>query len=218
MPEKKEIRRERCRELLAALIRERPGFHGWTAPGSHNYAISDEVLKWIADHFPEGGRSLETGCGYSSMLFAALSRTHTAISLFQHEHELIRKWGKKHGLSMKHVNWITGRSQDHLPKLLPNDPLDMILIDGDHAFPAPFMDWYYTADWLSPGGYLLVDDIQLATGRILKEFLEAEKGRWVLLEMIDKTVIFERVTADPVARGVVWPTQPWVGLSSTGKE
>lgn len=202
--------RQTCRRMLDELLRERPAFHGWKEPGSRNYALSDTVLRWMTEHIPPGGVSLETGCGYSTLVFAALCRTHTAISLFAHEHDLIRRWATAHRLKTGHVQWRVGRSQDHLTGLADAGDLDAVLIDGDHAFPAPFMDWYWTADRLRPGGVLLVDDIQLATGRVLKDFLETERERWRRLEVIDKTVVFQRMTAAPVARGVVWTAQPWV--------
>jgi hypothetical protein len=39
--------------------------------------------------------------------------------------------------------------------------LDLVLIDGDHAFPASFIDWYYTAEQVKLGGYVIVDDTNL---------------------------------------------------------
>ncbi|MDY0296428.1 MAG: class I SAM-dependent methyltransferase [Acidobacteriota bacterium] len=203
-------RRRKCREMLEALLRERPFFHGWDKPGSLNYALSAEILHWMVSHLPEECAGLETGCGYSTLVFAGLCRRHTVISLFAHEHELVRNWAAAHNLETDQVEWLTGDSQEHLPRSAQSGVLDAILIDGNHAFPAPFMDWYWTADRLRPGGILLVDDIQLATGRVLKEFLEAERKHWRRLEVIDKTVIFQRLSAAPVARGVFWTDQPWV--------
>ena len=203
-----------CRRILDALLHERPHFHGWGSdPGSINYSLSGNVLEWMAGHIPPDGASLETGCGYSTLVFASMCATHTAVSLFTHEHQLVREWGSRHGLEMKNVTWIAGLSQETLPGLSSDPPLDMVLIDGDHAFPAPFMDWYWTADRLKVGGILIIDDIQLATGRVLRDFLDMERKRWESMEVIDKTAIFKRISVDPVARGVVWTKQPWVGES-----
>lgn len=203
-------RRPACRRMLEVLLRERPAFQGWDEPGSLNYALSGDVLQWMTEHIPAGRVSLETGCGYSTLVFACLCREHTAVSLFAHEHALVRRWATAHGLETDHVQWLTGRSQEQLPRLAESGKLDVVLIDGDHAFPAPFMDWYWTADRLRAGGVLLVDDIQLATGRVLTEFLEAERERWRCLEIIDKTAVFQRLGNAPAARGVVWTAQPWV--------
>jgi len=203
---------ESCRRILDALLGERPHFHGWESePGSRNYSLSGDVLKWMAAHIPPGGAGLETGCGYSTLVFAAMCATHTVVSLFSHEHQLIREWGSRHALDMHNVTWIAGLSQEHLPGLRSDHSLDMVLIDGDHAFPAPFMDWYWSADRLKVGGIMIVDDIQLATGRILKEFLEMERERWQPMDVIDKTAIFKRISSNPVARGALWTKQPWVG-------
>lgn len=70
-------------------------------------------------------------------------------------------------------------SQRVLPEITGNNKLekalDMMLIDGGHAFPSPSIDWYYLADTVKEGGYLVVDDTQLITGEILKDFLCMEK-------------------------------------------
>lgn len=208
-----------CRRILDALFRERPHFHGWErVPGSRNYSLSDNVLTWMTDHIPPGGAGLETGCGYSTLVFAAMCSTHTAVSPFPHEHRLIRDWGSEHALDMENVTWIAGLSQEHLPGLKNDPPLDTVLIDGDHAFPAPFMDWYWSADRLKVGGIMIVDDIQLATGRILKEFLEMEQNRWELMDVLGRTAVFKRISTDPVARGLVWTKQPWVGTPPDYRE
>lgn len=54
------------------------------------------------------------------------------------------------------------------------DHLDLVLIDGSHAFPLPFIDWYYTYQKLKVGGKMIVDDTQLWTGLVLKRFLILE--------------------------------------------
>jgi hypothetical protein len=55
-------------------------------------------------------------------------------------------------------------------------PLDIVLIDGAHAFPFPFLDWYFTASALKAGGLLVIDDVQIATGTILADFSTWTRG------------------------------------------
>ncbi len=68
--------------------------------------------------------------------------------------------------------------------------MDLALIDGCHGFPTPFMDWYFISSSLKVGGTLIIDDVQIWTGRILMEFLLAEP-EWTLVELFaNKTAIF----------------------------
>lgn len=116
--------------------------------------------------------------------------------------------GQKHLLSKHHFYCLGITESDTQPKSKP--PLDLVLIDGDHAFPSPFIDWYYTADRINKGGYVIVDDTQLSTGRILHDFLCLEKKRWKLHRVIGKTSIFKKMASGNVAEGIFWIQQPFV--------
>lgn len=190
--------------LLAALRAERPLFHHvkYDQPaGVADWSISDPVLEWLAEALPPGGTTLETGAGYSTVLFAARSTQHIALSFTADEMRLIAAWCAAHGLSTAHVTHHVGRSQDILPTLdLP--PLDCVLIDGDHAFPVPYMDWYHTAEQLKPGGFLLNDDLHLRSCMMLDRFLEGEAsvGRWRKVTQLKNTSVWQRVSAESVIR------------------
>ena len=191
--------------LLEPLRRDRPNFHhaSYDQPaGARNWSISDPVLEWLARDLPPGGTTLETGAGYSTVLFAARSARHIAISFTPDEMRLIRAWCDAHGLTTSHVTHHAGGSQKILPRLdLPM--LDCVLIDGDHAFPAPMIDWYYTADRLKPGGFLLNDDLHLRSCLLLDQFLdgEAEAGRWRRVARLKNTSVWQRIAADRVHQG-----------------
>jgi len=206
---------DRIRSLINILSETRPSFHGSEKAGTQNWAIRPNVLHWMADNIQPGGRTLETGCGYSTLLFAALSHAHTVISPYPQEHAAIAQWGEQHSLPMPHVKFIAAQSQDVLPGL-DLGVLDAVLIDGDHAFPGPFIDWYYTADHIAPSGLVIVDDTQLPTGAILRDFLRAEAGRWELVTEIGKTIVFRRLTPDPVTRGIPWTKQPYCNPAPAG--
>lgn len=200
--------------LLAALLAERPRFHhaDYAAPaGARSWAISDPVLSWLANELPAGGTTLETGAGHSTILFAAASARHIALSFTPAEMVLIRAWAASRGLDTAHVEHHAGRSQVILPGLsLP--PLDCILIDGDHAFPAAFIDWYYTAEQLRPGGFLLNDDLHLRACHLLDEFLEGEArvGRWRRVTRLKNTSVWQRLAEGSVIHNA-HNRQPFAG-------
>ena len=197
-----------AKNVLEMLKNERPKFHGRELAGTQNWAIQTHVLEWLAENLPPDAETLETGCGYSTVIFACLANNHISISPFTEEHDVIKLWCKKNGIHTKHINFIPKSSQDAVHNLKQNE-LDFILIDGDHAFPAPFIDWYYTADMLKVGGYIAVDDTQIPTGKILRDFLSEEYTRWKLIYEQGNTSIFTRISNRSVAKGIPWTKQPF---------
>jgi len=201
--------------VVDVLVRERPAFHTDVCapaerrvPGQFDWSIGEDVLRWLGATLRPGWTTLETGAGYSTVVFAAAGCRHTAISPADLEHESVRRWCGQHDVAVDQVRFIAAPSQDVIHGLEP-EPLDVVLIDGDHAFPAPFIDWYYTAERLRCGGALLVDDTQLVTGAVLRSFLLREDGRWRLERDLGKTAIFRRITEEPLVRGLWWGQQPW---------
>jgi predicted O-methyltransferase YrrM len=84
--------------------------------------------------------------------------------------ERIKQYCDEKEMPTERLSFRIGKSEDVLPGFEIND-FDLVLIDGCHAFPVPFLDWYYTAEKLKVNGLLIVDDIQLWPCRILCEFL-----------------------------------------------
>lgn len=203
-------KKKRETKLLRKLLDTKPKFHGRENAGTEHYAITPDVLDWILDNAPENGITLETGCGYSTVAFSIVSKKHIVISPFKEEHQVIRDWMENNGGAYSHLEFVESISQDYIYQLAENLQLDMVLIDGDHAFPAPFIDWYYSADRIKEGGFVIVDDTQLTTGKILAEFLDHELERWEKFITIGKTIIYKKMTSKNVAKGIPWIHQPFV--------
>lgn len=197
-------------EILQKLINERPMFHGRKNAGTQQYAVTSDILKWINNNLQRDSVTLETGCGYSTIVFTLHTKKHYAISPFYQEHDIIKEWCNNNDIPTENTIFIVSASQEIIHSLQFDNALDMVLIDGDHAFPAPFIDWYYTADRIKRGGILIVDDTQLTTCNILHEFLMEEKTRWSCIEQTRKTSIFIKITSEPVAKGIPWIKQPYV--------
>jgi methyltransferase family protein len=153
------------------------------------WGLPRPVLEFIAAQVSEKSSTLETGAGLSTLLFALKGARHTCVTPSQQEVDRITAYGERRGISLERVDFRVGLSTDVLPKIGPRE-LDLALIDGGHGFPTVFMDWYYIASWLRVGGTLIIDDLQIWTGHILKEFLLAER-EWKLTELFaNKTAIF----------------------------
>ena len=107
----------------------------------------------------------------------------------------------------KNVSFIVDCSEHALPQLdLPM--LDMVVIDGRHGFPAPYIDWYYTAPKLKLGGLLIVDDTWIYACQILRDFL-AEAPEWELVyDSAPRAAVFKKVAEG--SHSQEWIYQPYV--------
>ena len=135
------------------------------------------LCRFLDEQLAPGWVTLETGAGLSTLVILrrGVSR-HISIAPYAGEFEAVRAYCGRVGIPTDGWEPITASSLDWLPSAaLP--PLDLVLIDGAHAFPAPFIDWHYTAESLKVGGLVVIDDLQLVTARILADFLRADE-RW----------------------------------------
>jgi hypothetical protein len=161
-------------DVVPDLLRERPTFH---VDGDGNpiaWAPTQTLLDYVNDSVKPGMHTIETGCGWTTAAFIARGAHHTSVTPAGDEHDRVRTWCEGKGVDASRFTPIAEASQDALPRLDPPAPLDFVLIDGDHAYPAPAIDWYYSARHLRRGGTMLVDDRQLWAVRDLFIFLEAD--------------------------------------------
>lgn len=201
-------------ELLERIISERPAFHQAGAelrragPSGdlQCYGIAREVLRFLADVVTSESKSLETGAGCSTLMFAIRGSRHTAITPAPGEIERIRGYCRDNGIDLSKVSFIAQPSELYLPSS-PESDLDLVLIDGKHAFPWPILDWFFTADKLKKGGYLLLDDAQMRAVSVLAEFMASEPSWRVVRDFSGKTIAFQKLTE--IALDVGWREQPW---------
>lgn len=198
--------------IVDLLVAERPSFHGGTgAVGAVNWQAGDGLLRWLAGEVPLGGRTLETGCGYSTALFAALSGHHTVISPFPDEHKRVQAWCAEHDLPYEHIQFVADRSDRFLPGALDGDELgelDALFIDGDHAFPVPALDWFYASPAVAVSGLVILDDASIKACTEVVDFLKADTDRWRYETTVDDAAVFRKLVEDAEVREV-WRAQPW---------
>lgn len=180
-------------DLVRKLFAENPKFHqsGQTAV---TWNSQEQVLQFIADTMKPGMNSLETGCGYSTILFAATGARHTSVTPSQAETEKVVAFCKDNGIDTANLHFGIGFSHAVLPGLAQDGPLHLAYIDGAHAFPHPCIDWFYTEDRLEVGGYMLVDDVRIPTCRMLYDYLRQEKN-WEMVRLIGDTAVFRKLAA-----------------------
>lgn len=212
-PDRRAGSRDHAQRVLAALLEDRPDLHG--AGAAANWQLGPGLLGWLVGEVPLGGRTLETGCGYSTIVLGLVSDHHVAVSPVPAEHDRIRRWCATHDVALDAVELVEAASEVHLPaataagRLAPGS-LDMVLVDGDHAFPVPALDWYHTAPLLKVGGLMVLDDTQIRAVAEVAAFLRQDPARWRLRHRVDDAAVFEKRVPDVAAHGR-WRDQPWNG-------
>lgn len=188
------------------LVDTMPHFHG--AEHSTNWKLELRTLRWLRDTIQADMRTLETGCGYSTVLFAAAGTDHVVVSPTAKEHTRIREWCQAAAISTDRITFLVGNSTSILPALRHERQLDLVLIDGCHAFPYPMIDWFYVAEAMRVGGVVVVDDTHIRACGDLKRFLASEKPRWEGVSNLGTAMVFRKLVS-PVIDDVEWPHQPY---------
>jgi len=178
------------------------------------YGIGADVLRFVASEVNAETRSLETGAGCSTLVFAVQRARHTAITPSLEEIRRIRDYATKNEIHLDSVTFVAEPSDQHLPRC-STEGLDIVLLDGKHAFPWPILDWFFTAHRLKRGGLLLLDDVQLRSVAVLAEFLSADPGWKRVRDFSGKTILFQK-TRERVL-DVAWHMQPWTTAASRSR-
>jgi predicted O-methyltransferase YrrM len=194
---------------LQGLLANPPGTHVSKETGERlPWQIAPEVLELIDASVGPESHTLETGAGVSTALFALKGCAHTCVVPWTSECDRLQAWGAQTGVSFDRVTFECEPSERVLPRL-DSQPLDLVLIDGGHGFPTPFIDFFYAGRRLRRGGLLVVDDTQIWTGRVLHSFLKEQPGWEVAEELRMRSTVFRR-TEEPGASLQEWNEQPYV--------
>ena len=189
---------------LEDVVDHPPIVHG----GLTTWGISVRLARFLDAQLTPQSTTLETGAGLSTILFLRRGvARHISITPYEAEFTAIRRYCADVGIDTGALEAVCAGSQRYLPSAaLP--PLDLVLIDGAHAFPAPFLDWFYTAESLKVGGLMVVDDLPLATGTILADFLRADE-RWDEVLRDDRFAVY-RKRVHPIADERDWLAQAYL--------
>jgi predicted O-methyltransferase YrrM len=156
-------------------------------PAAEGEALREQVIRENAS------MTLEVGLGYAvSALYACdgliengdASAMHVAVDPFQ------RSRFANCGLQLLAEAGVAQLVEHHpkpsqlvLPRfLLEGRSFDLAFIDGDHRFDRVFVDLYYAARLVRPGGVVILDDYQLPAIERAASFF-TNNVRWTLEEL-----------------------------------
>jgi len=173
---------------------------------TNKFKLSDEELLFIKSHVGESSKTLETGAGCSTILFAMLGSRHTCIVPDQPLVDRICAFCKEKQIPTANLNFVIDISERVLPQLKDRG-FDLVLIDGRKGFPQPGLDWYYTAELLKVGGYVIVDDLHIWVCEMLMTFLLSEED-WKLVHESLGGCVFQKL--ENYAHNKEWVSQRFV--------
>jgi methyltransferase family protein len=171
------------------------------------YGIEPDVARFLHDSVSEGCKTLETGSGISTLAFALRKARHIAITPSAEEVANIRTYAAANQISLDSVEFVIEASDRYLPRSEAQD-LDLVLIDGKHAFPWPIIDWFFTADKLKQNGIVVLDDLQMTSVSMLGDFLR-EDPRWQLERSFGRRTLVLKKLSQSV-HDVSWHMQPYI--------
>jgi hypothetical protein len=172
---------------------------GWHRSGT----VGPRCLRALVRH--AGPRPLadtvETGCGKTTAVLSHLSRRHR---VFTEDHDgSVTAVRALPCFAAETVEFVMGPTQRTLPLQRFDGRLELVLLDGPHAFPFVELEYWHLYPHLVAGGLLVVDDIHIPTIHHLFDFLR-EDEMFRLVEVVEKTAFFRRTDAptfDPYGEG-----------------
>jgi predicted O-methyltransferase YrrM len=183
---------------IARVIADPPLAHPQAEGGV--WRTNLDCYEFLARFAAPGARTLETGLGVSTALFALWGTEHTCVVPDPDEVEAVRAWAAARDVDLGRMTFEIGPSDRVLPVLEPTE-LDLVFVDGAHNWPLSIIDWYYAAARLREGGVVVFDDVQLPQVRLgLFDFLQADP-RWEPVAMTGKWAACVRRSSGSLAEG-----------------
>lgn len=163
--------------------------------GSHLEMLHD----FLKANLPAAPRILETGAGNSTISFLFLSPSRlVSIAPEAALFDRIFSYCETNKIVSNALEACVDGSEWVLPRMATemrdSDQLfDFVLIDGCHNWPMAFVDFFYANYMLKPGGYMMIDDVQLHSLKELARMMSEQPGFELVLDL-GKSLVFRRVT------------------------
>jgi Methyltransferase domain len=168
------------------LIANACGFHPWDAMAP---AALSGILRRAPFRF-----TAETGCGGSTIVLSHASERHTTFAI-EGPDRTISELRAHPDLRSDRVAFVEGETKETTPRWQAETDLDLVLLDGPHAYPLPQVELCYLFPRLRAGGWLVLDDLQIRSVHELFRFLRKEPS--LMLEQVAlRTAFFRRLRVE----------------------
>lgn len=186
------------------LVQDSPCFHSQRDGGVCSWAGNINRLNDIEGIIQPGMNTVETGSGYSTVVFLASGCNHTTLTYDGREIDRIHLYCDTKSISTEKHCYLVGDSTETVKEVSGN--FDLIFIDGAHRFPHPIIDWFYLNKMLNVGGITIIDDTDIMACHILSKFLLSDPGH-ELIKIQDNYTILKKIGNTPSPGD--WPSQPF---------
>lgn len=156
------------------------------------YTIDQSIMKYIQQNSSDM-ISLETGGGNSTLIFGQQSKKHYSINPDKTACKLIKQFLDDHSIKSD-ITFIEQSSEYALPSInsvIQEESVNICLIDGNHSFPAPIIDWFYINPLLKKDAILIIDDYKIKAVDMLVTFLQ-EDDSYSYIKHLGDAVIFKK--------------------------
>jgi Methyltransferase domain len=154
-----------------------------------------ELERVLTCHFGDRPiRTVETGCGASTVVFAQYAAEHTVYCYDDRDYaggSSVLYAQSFPGFREEAVRWVFGPTQRTIFAEPLDRPVDVIQIDGPHGYPFPELEYFAFIRWLTHGGVLIVDDIHIPSINNMYQFLLQDDG-FRVLSIVQTTAFLER--------------------------
>lgn len=174
--------------------------HAWGSFPDHVLAELEKVLPVSVE------RSLETGCGKTSIIFSNISKSHTVFAYDDRdlaEESSVRLYESHPLTKLDRIKLVAGPTQRTLPTYHHEAPYDIIMLDGPHGCPFVELEYYFVYPHLKPGGFLILDDVHIPTIGQFADVLK-EDAMFEYHALVQTTLVLRRTAAkafDPFGDG-----------------
>lgn len=172
----------------------------------------DTTITELKQRLKPGAKTIETGAGFTTIMFAIFGCEHTCIAPDGELFGRIQAYCRENGISTAKVNFIEAMSVDIVPHL-PAAECDLAFIDGCHGFPTVYVDFLYLTRALKVGGTLVVDDLDIFTCQTVGRFMQSDVA-W-RTEVFTNRVAFGVKLDETGSVFREWHIQPFVRGRST---
>ena len=191
--------------IVNKLEKDHPLFHVDFSGNLITWHSNVNLLRFLEEHLKPEMHTIETGAGFSTVVFTFNKCSHICIVPSQDEVNRIKDYCRKVNISLDKVNFMVGQSPDHLPTIYKVS-CDLAFVDGAHRFPYPIVDWFYCANLLKEGGLIVIDDTDIISSHILVKFM-LNDPHWEKVEIRENFAVFKKLGGHDYPGD--WPGQPF---------